>query len=134
MYKTKKSLPYPINVARNIARDAAVTHFLFVSDIELYPSPELPWKFLEMIARNEPPLNSTKPKVFPLSIFEAVASSHVPWTKTELQELFRKREIFHFHKDLCSKCHRLPEADKWMATNETEGVAFLDFSSAYIIM
>lgn len=111
-------------MARNIARDAALTHFLIMCDIELYPSPELPRKFLEMIARNDPPLNSTKQKVFPISIFEVDASSHVPWTKTELQVLFRKRKLIHFHKNICSKCHLLPESNKWMVTNETEGVCY----------
>lgn len=42
---------YPVNVGRNIARDAAMTHFILASDIELYPNPGLVRKFLEMIAR-----------------------------------------------------------------------------------
>uniref|UniRef100_A0A182SIB8 Uncharacterized protein n=1 Tax=Anopheles maculatus TaxID=74869 RepID=A0A182SIB8_9DIPT len=56
LYKTQKKLLYPVNVGRNIARDAAMTHFLLASDIELYPNPGLVHKFLEMIARNEPVL------------------------------------------------------------------------------
>lgn len=73
-YKKQKNLLYPVNVARNIARDAALTHFILVSDIELYPSPDLVPKFLNMIARNAKPLNtSTKPRVFPISIFEVDA-------------------------------------------------------------
>ena len=38
-YKTEKNLDYPVNVARNIARETANTYFIFPSDIELYPSP-----------------------------------------------------------------------------------------------
>ena len=36
-YKKKLSLDYPVNVARNVARLTAATHFVFPSDIELYP-------------------------------------------------------------------------------------------------
>lgn len=62
MFKTLKHLTYPINVGRNVARDAAITHFVFPSDIELYPSLNVVPKFLEMIARNEAPLLNKKPR------------------------------------------------------------------------
>ena len=51
-----------MNVARNIARESAGTHFVFPSDIELYPSPGLINAFLDMVARNEPALRSPNPK------------------------------------------------------------------------
>lgn len=35
-----------MNVGRNIARDAAMTHFILASDIELYPNPGLVKRFL----------------------------------------------------------------------------------------
>ncbi len=38
-YKDVHQLEYPINVARNVARETANTYFIFSSDIELYPSP-----------------------------------------------------------------------------------------------
>lgn len=44
-----KSLQYPVNVGRNIARDAATTHFVLASDIELYPSLGLANGFFKMI-------------------------------------------------------------------------------------
>lgn len=56
LYKSKHKLLYPVNVGRNIAREAALTHFILASDVELYPSPDVIRKFLEMIARNEGPL------------------------------------------------------------------------------
>lgn len=76
-YMKSKSLLYPVNVARNVARDSALTHFILPSDIELYPSPNLIPRFLNMIARNAKPLNSTKPRVFPISIFEVDAKVQV---------------------------------------------------------
>jgi hypothetical protein len=62
LYKAQKKLLYPVNVGRNIARDAALTHFILASDIELYPNPGLVHKFLEMIARNEGPLKRKNPR------------------------------------------------------------------------
>lgn len=62
LYKTQKKLLYPVNVGRNIARDAAMTHFILASDIELYPNPGLVHKFLEMIVRNEPVLQRKNPR------------------------------------------------------------------------
>lgn len=62
LYKTQKKLLYPVNVGRNVARDAAMTHFLLASDIELYPNPGLVHKFLEMIVRNEPVLQRKNPR------------------------------------------------------------------------
>lgn len=120
-YKTQKKLLYPVNVGRNIARDAAMTHFILASDIELYPNPGLTRKFLEMIARNDVPLQRKNPKVFPLSIFEVDAVSQVPRDKTELQELLKTGKAIPFHKRVCSSCHGVPKSKEWMAANETEG-------------
>ena len=50
-YRRQHNLDYPVNVARNVARVTAATHFVFPSDIELWPSPGLVTAFLDMIAR-----------------------------------------------------------------------------------
>lgn len=46
------NLTYPVNVGRNLARDAALTHFVLASDIELYPSSGLVDGFFDMIEEN----------------------------------------------------------------------------------
>lgn len=118
-YKQQKNLLYPINVGRNIARSAALTHFVLPSDIELYPSPDLASKFLNMIARNEEPLStSTNPRVFPLSLFEVDKNSTAPWTKTELQAMLKKKTAIPFHKYVCPTCHNIPNGKEWMAAPE----------------
>ena len=48
-YKERKGILYPVNVARNIARESAATHFVFPSDIELYPSPGMDKSSVEAI-------------------------------------------------------------------------------------
>ncbi|XP_064556901.1 beta-1,4-glucuronyltransferase 1-like [Drosophila montana] len=120
LYKAQKKLLYPVNVGRNIARDAALTHFILASDIELYPNPGLVKKFLEMIARNEQYLRRKAPRVFPLSIFEVDENSPVPHDKTELQEFLRTGKAIPFHKRVCASCHGVPKSKEWMAANETD--------------
>jgi len=36
-YKKQNGLDYPVNLARNVARQTVSTHFVFPSDVELYP-------------------------------------------------------------------------------------------------
>ncbi|KAG4072268.1 hypothetical protein HA402_004200 [Bradysia odoriphaga] len=135
LYKTQKKLLYPVNVGRNIARDAAMTHFILASDIELYPNPGLVKRFLEMIARNDPPLQRKNPKVFPLSIFEVDSGSQVPRDKTELQELLKKGKAIPFHKRVCSSCHGVPKSKEWMAANETDelGIFHIGKRTGYFV-
>ena len=38
-YRKSAGLRYPVNVGRNVARQSANTHFVFPSDVELYPTP-----------------------------------------------------------------------------------------------
>lgn len=59
-FKMQKSLPYPVNIGRNLARDAALTHFVLASDIELYPSRNLIEKFFEMILMRNFKINLLK--------------------------------------------------------------------------
>ncbi|KAH8265038.1 hypothetical protein KR038_004907 [Drosophila bunnanda] len=120
LYKAQKKLLYPVNVGRNIARDAALTHFILASDIELYPNPGLVKKFLEMIARNEQYLRRKAPRVFPLAIFEVEENSPVPHDKTELQEFLRSGKAIPFHKRVCASCHGVPKSKEWMSANETD--------------
>ncbi|KAH8421167.1 hypothetical protein KR009_006992 [Drosophila setifemur] len=120
LYKAQKKLLYPVNVGRNIARDAALTHFILASDIELYPNPGLVKKFLEMIARNDQFLRRKAPRVFPLAIFEVEENSPVPHDKIELQELLRSGKAIPFHKRVCASCHGVPKSKEWMTANETD--------------
>merc|ERR1740123_603864 len=68
-YRKRNKLDYPVNVARNVARQTVSTHYVFPSDIELYPSPNLIPTFLEMIRQNGPQLQKNNPRVFVNSIF-----------------------------------------------------------------
>ncbi|KAG7304064.1 hypothetical protein JYU34_010993 [Plutella xylostella] len=118
-YMKSHNMLYPVNVARNIARDASLTHFLLPADIELYPSPNLVPRFLNMIARNAPPLNNTNPRVFVISIFEVDAKFKAPTTKTQLKAMLANNSVIPFHKFVCKNCHAIPQGDQWVKAAET---------------
>jgi hypothetical protein len=77
-YRAAKNLTYPINVARNVARENAETHFVLASDVELVPSAFAVEWFLDMIRRDDEPLvhqGSGYPSVYVLPVFEVHLSS-----------------------------------------------------------
>ncbi|KAK4883547.1 hypothetical protein RN001_006866 [Aquatica leii] len=122
LYKTKEKLIYPINVARNIARTNAQTHFVLASDIELYPSLNLIPKFLRMVQRQKQLFEDRQPKVFVLPVFEVLLNESVPNNKTVLQTMVKERKAFYFHKRICAPCHSIPNETKWINTNETKNL------------
>lgn len=91
-----------------------MTHFILPCDIELYPTPHLAKKFLQMIARNDPVLERPKPRVYPLSLFEVDESVNVPDNKTKLQELLKKNLAIPFHMKICPSCHKVPKSAQWI--------------------
>ena len=112
-YKTMLNLDYPVNVARNVARAMAATHFVFPSDIELYPSPNLIPDFLAMIRRNDVFLQRSSPRVFVSSIFEIAQIHLLPNNKSHLVELLKSKVVIPFHQKVCVRCHAIPNAEGW---------------------
>ena len=93
-YKDLKNLMYPVNVARNVARETANSYFIFPSDIELFPSPGLIRDFLDMVRRNDPILKDwSKPRVFVNAIFEIEEDQKLPETKEELVALIQNKTV-----------------------------------------
>ena len=121
-YKKKMELDYPVNIARNVARATAGTHFVFPSDIELYPSPNLITDFLAMIRRNDDLLQRPTPRVFVSSIFEIANLHFLPNNKSHLVELLKAKVVIPFHKKVCSRCHAIPNAEGWQQAEIKPGM------------
>ncbi|XP_042210748.1 beta-1,4-glucuronyltransferase 1-like [Homarus americanus] len=152
-FRKTKQLLYPVNVGRNVARQASQTYFVFPSDIELYPSinfipgettsdiviwpsstvgspgkiipdigcysasfPNVPNDIPEFIKMLKKPdvSNSTNHRVFVFSIFEVKKDVKPPETKSKLIEMLKGKKAFHFHKNICPKCHAVPKSMEWM--------------------
>jgi len=74
-FRAAQNLTYPINVARNVAKENAETHFVLASDVELVPSEFAVEWFMEMIRKDEEPLMHQSrgyPSVFVLPVFEVI--------------------------------------------------------------
>lgn len=121
-YKMSSKLEYPVNVARNVARETATSHFVFPSDIELFPSPDLIPQFLQMIRRNDPILRRDSPRVFVNSIFEISSNHTLPKNKSELVSLIKKNIVIPFHKKVCSQCHAIPHSKEWLSSPVKDGL------------
>ena len=52
-YRKLHHLTYPINTMRNVARVSATSHYIFPSDLELYPSPGLIPQFLKLVTEGK---------------------------------------------------------------------------------
>ncbi|ALC38948.1 CG15483 [Drosophila busckii] len=114
LYRKRVKLGYPMNTGRNIAKAAAITHYVLVSDIELYPSPGLPAGFIHMLSRNMQLLQPARPIVYPLHTFEVAANASVPSTKAQLQQQLANNSAVIFHKHICLHCHAIPRQQEWI--------------------
>lgn len=95
-FRSDHSLPYPINVVRNVARLNAQTKYVFASDIELYPSVGIVSSFLDLLDREKsgliPLINEKNPHVYVIPIFEVKAGVEPPRNKSELRTQFKSGE------------------------------------------
>jgi beta-1,4-glucuronyltransferase 1 len=101
-YRKINKILYPVNVGRNVAREEATTHFVLAADIELYPSPGFIPDFLEMIRRQimSSATTATRPRVYPLNLFEVRKNVTVPDNKTQLVEMLRTKDAIPFHQEV----------------------------------
>nr|XP_045624935.1 beta-1,4-glucuronyltransferase 1-like isoform X2 [Procambarus clarkii] len=121
-YRQQKKLLYPVNIARNTARQAVQTYFVFPSDVELYPSINFIPEFFKMLKQPDAS-NTTNQRVFVFSIFEVKENATAPETKSELQKMLKKGDAIPFHKNVCAKCHNVPMSKEWVAAPVKPGMS-----------
>jgi hypothetical protein len=126
-------MTYPVNVARNAAREAAKTQFVLVSDIELQPSAGLSTQFTNLMQRlleRQKSLQRLNPTgqvwtgagfVYVLPVFEIEVGSNIPTTKEELLKLYNKDRAVFFHRWVCPHCQKFPGLQKWLRRKGNSG-------------
>ncbi|CAB3252508.1 unnamed protein product [Arctia plantaginis] len=119
-YRKVKFMMYPVNVGRNVARNASKTNYFLVSDIELIPSYGLAPKFLKMIRKlmgdEKRDAGCVFAKtVFVVPLFEVEKDVIIPHDKALLVQMVQKNLARYFHQKLCSHCQRFPGLQTWLA-------------------
>lgn len=110
---------YPINVGRNVAREAANTYFVMVTDIELIPSAHLAENFLEMMFLKE---FSPITQVYVVPTFEVDIGYELPLNKKDLLNLVDAGAAVYFHKFTCTHCQKFPGIDTWLMRKDIKGI------------
>lgn len=131
-WRSVQKLPYPVNVGRNVARQASTTWFVLPSDIELYPSLGLATQFIEFVQRAEKqavkpaisimtvaPNSAPAAKVYVVPVFEVQMA--MPGTKEELMVQYARRTAVYFHQLVCPHCQKFPGLRKWISNPGTPG-------------
>lgn len=127
LYRSQHELDYPINVGRNIAKQASLTHYILASDIELYPTPGLVDGFLKMLTANMHLVNTNERIVYPLNIFEVHANATMPSTKMELKSQLATGEAIPFHTHVCPQCNMAQNLPVWI--NQTDNAQSINVFS-----
>ncbi|KAF9422148.1 hypothetical protein HW555_002169 [Spodoptera exigua] len=118
-YRKAKLMTYPINVGRNVARNASTTNYFLVSDIELVPSIGLAKNFLKMIRKlmgdEKRDSGCVFPKtVFVVPLFEVERGEQIPHTKRKLIQMIFTNRATYFHQHICPHCQRFPGLQTWL--------------------
>ncbi len=95
-YQQFYGLQFPLNLARNIARKSASSHWLFSIDIGFLPSPRLAPGFLTMIHSLD--LLKEDPRVFVVPSFLIKDGYPLPKDKTAFLSLYNANIITPFEQ------------------------------------
>ncbi|CAH2234367.1 uncharacterized protein LOC120625211 [Pararge aegeria] len=126
-FRKEKNLIYPINIGRNVARNASRTNYFIVSDIEFVPSDGLATKFLTMVRK----LMGDKKRdegcifaktVFVVPLFEVEKGTEIPRDKDTLVNLISENRAKYFHQKVCAHCQRFPGLQSWLLRPSPSGV------------
>ncbi|KAF2360728.1 hypothetical protein FHG87_008519 [Trinorchestia longiramus] len=114
-------LPYPINVGRNVARQASTTFFVLPSDVELFPSAGLAPQFINFIRDSDKAgkvgSGEAVGHVYVVPVFEV--KELLPAKKEELMIQLARNSAVYFHRLVCPHCQRFPGIRKWIVNTGT---------------
>uniref|UniRef100_A0A1A9X059 Uncharacterized protein n=1 Tax=Glossina brevipalpis TaxID=37001 RepID=A0A1A9X059_9MUSC len=119
-YRQQKKLPYPSNMARNVARQTVSTYYVLSLDLNYLPSAKFIENFLEMVHKLylDNPLNT----LYCLTVFNASIKTVLPETKTDLLLYYKKYKKLY----LTEESWRIPYLRSWLtSSNKADGFSIL---------
>nr|XP_033810318.1 beta-1,4-glucuronyltransferase 1 [Geotrypetes seraphini] len=112
-YALGTNISYPNNLLRNVARVAAMAHYVLVIDVDILPSEGLRPAFLAL-ATSRGKEHSGEQAVFVIPAFEIRHARKVPGDKAELLQLYQVGEIRPFYEELCPRCQTPLNYSHWL--------------------
>lgn len=120
-------LRYPVNLARNLAKEAVSSTWELLADFELVPSAGFAVALRPLLSSREPSIpisispiqegtrrGAGDPSVFVVPVFEAAEGAGVPGTMGHLRALLAAKSAIPFHVKRSAECHRIPGLQGWL--------------------
>lgn len=104
---------YPNNLLRNVARHGARTPYVFVIDIDMLPNTGLRTSFMHFLKRTTLERTLDNRTVYVVPSFEIYTNTVMPRQKDELLEMWQRELLRPFYSELCWKCQRYTDYDRW---------------------
>nr|XP_045619115.1 beta-1,4-glucuronyltransferase 1-like isoform X3 [Procambarus clarkii] len=121
-YRHQQGLLYPINVARNTARQAARTYFVLPSDIELYPSINFIPEFFKLLSEQDV-TSYSKARVYILPSFEIKSHIPPPATRASLAQLVAAGAAAPLFTTSCRSVVNTDWLQDWLSHSEESGLS-----------
>lgn len=104
-------IEYPHNLLRNTAIKFSKTKYVFLIDIDMVPNMNLREDFNKYVFDRKH--NTNESIVFVVPSFESKVESGIPTDREHLLRLWRLEKLRPFYFDVCWKCQRPLQYDKW---------------------
>lgn len=117
-----KGTEYPHNLLRNTAVKFCKTKYVLVIDIDMLPNEHLRRDFREFVVHSD--LHQYKFSVFVVPSFEFVYKNYteIPMDRQKLLQQWRLKNIRPFYYEVCWKCQKPTDYDKWKFLPETSSL------------
>lgn len=96
--KWRSRYPFPQNHMRNLARKGSQTNYVFLTDIDIIPSPGLARNLSRFLNTN-----TCSKCAYVIIPYEVKADSKFPRSKERLKQLIEKRQARLFHQKVFSQ-------------------------------
>ena len=104
---------YPNNLLRNVAKYGARTAYVFVIDIDMLPNTGLDTSFIKFLKQTTLERALDNKTVYVVPSFEIDTQAAIPKQKDKLLEMWQRGLVRPFYYELCWKCQRFTEYDRW---------------------